>query len=71
MTNGTLLRILAACSLSFASHSLRAQTATDWSATDRALGRAGADQPGGVHKFSFPRSDLQVTRVVGRVQTGG
>jgi hypothetical protein len=61
MTNGTLLRILAACSLSIASHSLRAQTATDWSATDRALGRAGADQPGGVHKFSFPRSDLQVT----------
>jgi hypothetical protein len=33
----------------------------DWSAVDRALGRAGAAQPGNVHKFSFPRSDLSVT----------
>jgi hypothetical protein len=38
-----------------------AQTTPDWSATDRALGRAGAAQPGNVHKFSFPRSDLAVT----------
>jgi hypothetical protein len=38
-----------------------AQTTPDWSATDRALGRAGAAQPGNVHKFSFPRSDLVVT----------
>ena len=29
----------------------------DWSKVDRAVGRKGADQPGGVHKFSFPRSD--------------
>ena len=33
----------------------------DWSAVDQALGRPGAPQPGDVHKFSFPRSDLQVT----------
>jgi len=33
---------------------------TDWSKVDQALGRKGADQPGGVHKFSFPRSDLKV-----------
>ena len=32
----------------------------DWSKVDQALGRKGADQPGGVHKFSFPRSDLKV-----------
>jgi hypothetical protein len=32
----------------------------DWSKVDQALGRAGADQPGGVHKFSFPRSDLKI-----------
>jgi hypothetical protein len=38
-----------------------AQAQVDWSATDRALGRAGAAQPGNVHKFSFPRSDLSVT----------
>jgi hypothetical protein len=33
----------------------------DWSAADQALGRKGAQQPGGVMKYSFPRSDLQVT----------
>lgn len=39
----------------------RAQASSDWSAADRALGRAGAPQPGGVHKYSFPRGDLSVT----------
>jgi hypothetical protein len=34
---------------------------TDWSQVDQAIGRKGTDQPGGVHKFSFPRSDLSVT----------
>ena len=38
----------------------QAQATPDWTATDRALGRPGAAQPGGVHKFSFPRSDLTV-----------
>jgi Domain of Unknown Function (DUF1259) len=33
----------------------------DWGAVDEAIGKKGADQPGGVHKFSFPRSDLSVT----------
>jgi hypothetical protein len=33
----------------------------DWSAVDQALGRKGAVQPGDVMKYSFPRSDLQVT----------
>ena len=33
----------------------------DWTAVDEALGRKGATQPGGVMKYSFPRSDLQVT----------
>jgi len=33
----------------------------DWAKVDQALGRKGADQPGGVHKYSFPRSDLQVS----------
>jgi hypothetical protein len=33
----------------------------DWSAVDKAFGRKGAAQPGGVMKYSFPRSDLQVT----------
>jgi hypothetical protein len=33
----------------------------DWSAIDQTFGREGAEQPGGVMKYSFPRSDLQVT----------
>lgn len=32
-----------------------------WAAVDRAIGRRGAEQPGGVYKYSFPRSDLRVT----------
>jgi hypothetical protein len=31
-----------------------------WAAVDQALGRAGAVQPDGVHRYSFPRSDLAV-----------
>lgn len=38
-----------------------AWAAPDWSAVDRAIGRAGAEQAGGVHRYSFPRSDLSVT----------
>jgi hypothetical protein len=53
-----MISICAASALSTAT--LGAQATADWTATDRALGRAGADQPGSVHKFSFPRSDLQV-----------
>jgi hypothetical protein len=32
-----------------------------WKAVDDAMGRAGQDQPDGAHKFSMPRSDLNVT----------
>ena len=35
--------------------------ASDWTAVDQALGRTGAMQPGEVMRYSFPRSDLQVT----------
>ena len=38
-----------------------ARPSADWSAVDQALGRTGAAQPGDVMKYSFPRSDLQVT----------
>jgi Domain of Unknown Function (DUF1259) len=34
---------------------------TDWSKVDQALGKTGADQPGDVHKYALPRSDLHVT----------
>jgi hypothetical protein len=33
----------------------------DWKQVDRAMGRSGTMEPGGVHKFSMPRSDLHVT----------
>jgi len=33
----------------------------DWTKVDQAIGRKGAELPDGVHKYSFPRSDLSVT----------
>lgn len=33
----------------------------DWSKVDQALGRKGAEQAGGVHRYGIPRSDLKVT----------
>lgn len=38
-----------------------AQGQSSWAAADQALGRPGAEQPGGVHKYGFPRGDLNVT----------
>src|SRR5262245_13643588 len=32
----------------------------DWKAVERAMGRPGAIQPGGVYRFSMPRGDLRV-----------
>jgi hypothetical protein len=34
---------------------------TDWKRVDEILGREGTEQPGSVHKLSFPRTDLKVT----------
>jgi len=36
-------------------------TSGDWTTVDDALGRKGMAQPGGVMRYGFPRSDLQVT----------
>lgn len=33
----------------------------NWSPVDNALGKPGTDQPGEVHKYSLPRTDLHVT----------
>src|SRR4051812_4900548 len=35
--------------------------AVDWKAVDAAMGRAAVVQPGDVHRFNFPRSDMHVT----------
>ena len=32
----------------------------EWKAVDQALGKAGADLPGGIHKYGLPRGDLRV-----------
>jgi hypothetical protein len=33
----------------------------DWKAVETALGRPAVTQPGDIHRFNFPRTDLQVT----------
>jgi hypothetical protein len=33
----------------------------DWGKVDQAIGKPGTDQPGGVHKYGLPRSDLKIT----------
>jgi hypothetical protein len=33
----------------------------DWSKVDQAMGKKGSEQPGGVHKYGLPRTDLTVT----------
>ena len=33
----------------------------DWGKVDQALGKPGTNQPGGVHKYGLPRSDLKIT----------
>lgn len=44
----------------------RSTGAENWSGVEQTLGRKGAPNPGGVMKFGFPRSDLQV--MIGDVQ---
>lgn len=58
MSNVTTQATLAAIGLALAAP-VFAQG--DWSAVDKALGRSGAMNPGGVYKYSFPRGDLEVT----------
>jgi hypothetical protein len=53
-----ILAIAAVTGLAIASPAF---AVTDWSKVDEALGKAGTNQPGEVHKYSLPRSDLQVT----------
>ncbi len=39
----------------------QAVAAVGWTDVDSAMGRSGIPQAGGVHRYSFPRSDMQVT----------
>jgi hypothetical protein len=40
---------------------LPAHAEVDWQKVDAAIGRPGAAQPGNVHRYGLPRSDLKVT----------
>ncbi|HUQ80390.1 MAG TPA: DUF1259 domain-containing protein [Gemmatimonadaceae bacterium] len=40
---------------------LSAQQTVDWKAVDAAMGRVSVAQPGDVHRFNFPRTDMRVT----------
>src|SRR5690349_19611997 len=53
---------LAAFTIAVPALATAAQAAdADWKRVDEVLGKQGADQPGGVHRFGFPRTDLRVT----------
>ena len=54
MTRMTSLLALVVCASASAAD-------IDWSKVDQAMGKKGSDQPGGIHKYGLPRSDLQVT----------
>lgn len=49
------------CGIAVAAGASRLSAQSDWAAVDRAMGRKGAMQPGGVWKYGLPRGDLQVT----------
>jgi hypothetical protein len=64
ITRAATLTALALCAAFFPGRAIAqggARPNSDWTAVDQALGRKGAMQPGDVMKYSFPRSDLQVT----------
>ena len=54
MTRMTSLLALVVCASASAAD-------IDWSKVDQAMGKKGSDQPGGIHKYGLPRSDLNVT----------
>jgi hypothetical protein len=67
LTTLSLLLLLSACSggsvtTHLQTHTLAARTrAVEWPQVDAAMGKAGSVMPGGVHRYSFPRTDLHVT----------
>jgi hypothetical protein len=53
----TLMADFCALAFAVAAHA----SPIDWSKVDQAMGKPGTDQPGGVHKYGLPRSDLKIT----------
>src|SRR6202000_2741048 len=56
----SMIRILAACGALLSGVASADAQAIDWAKVDGIFGRTGA-VGGAVHRYSFPRSDLQVT----------
>ena len=54
------LFVVAGCATGPAVSIRSPQPRADWTAVETVLGRSGSAQPGNVHKFGFPRSDLDV-----------
>jgi len=50
-----------ACLLALAMCASASAADIDWSKVDQVMGKKGSDQPGGVHKYGLPRSDLNVS----------
>ncbi len=60
-----VLLLLSACAGAMRQTAARGAATTasppiDWKQVDQAMGKAGTMQPGGVYKYSFPRTDLNV-----------
>src|SRR4051812_11483509 len=60
MLNKRIAATIAAV-LAIAALPASALAAPDWARVDQTLGRPGVEQAAGVHRYSFPRSDLHVT----------
>jgi Domain of Unknown Function (DUF1259) len=56
-----IIPLIAICGFAVCTVSLADAQGIDWAKVDAALGRAPAAVAGGVHRYGFPRSDLQVT----------
>jgi hypothetical protein len=54
------IRTLAFSSFLFWTMAAAAQAAPDWSEVGKALGKSGAEMPGGVYRVGLPRTDLNV-----------
>src|SRR5687767_271005 len=60
MPQSRRVQLLTATIMSGASITASAQTVA-WQAVETAMGRPGVSQPGGIHRFNFPRGDMRVT----------
>ena len=55
------MRIMLSAGVLALSLTTAAHAEPDWKRVEQVFGRQAAEQPGGVHRFSLPRSDLKVT----------